>query len=378
MRILISPDKFKGSLTAQQVCEAVRDGLLAADAELEVVMLPLADGGEGMSALLTAFSGGTAVKVSVRDPLFRPVDAVYGISKDGSTAFIEMAAASGLMLLQPAERNPMLTSSIGTGDLIRDALDRGIKQIVLGIGGSATNDGGMGVMSVLGAKFFDAGGKELLPVGASLLQVHTVDATALHPGLHEVAIKILCDVGNPLYGPLGAAFVFAPQKGADEDMVRELDAGLRNFGDVLHWQFDKPMNFVGAGAAGGLGASLVAMANARTLDGVGFITEFMGLKDQVRQADLVITGEGKIDTQTLSGKVVKGVAALAKSWNKPVVAVAGKCELTEDQIKGLFIDKVVVLVDGKTPEPEAMTRGFDLLKERISKAWISMGADKKS
>lgn len=378
MTILIAPDKFKGSLTAPQVCESIKKGLLEIDPSLHIISLPLADGGEGMSALLTSFSGGTSVGVEVRDPLFRNIQATYGISRDGETAFIEMATASGLMLLSHEERNPLKTSSVGTGDLIRHALDRGVKHIVLGLGGSATNDGGMGVVSALGAKFFDSDGQDLLPVGANLSQVDTVDASALHPRLREVSITILSDVGIQLYGALGAAFVFAPQKGADEDMVRQLDAGLRHYSDVLDWQFDKPMNYVGAGAAGGLGISLVAMAQAQSLGGVGFVMDFVGLKDQVLQADLVITGEGKIDVQTLTGKVVKGVAALARSCNKPVLAVAGKCELTEDQIKSIFIDKLVILADGQTPDHEAMTQAYSLLKERVSKAWLAMNADRKS
>ena len=376
--VVIAPDKFKGSLTAQQVCEAVEAGLLAADPALRVISLPLADGGEGMSALLTSFSGGTSVQVSVRDPLFRTIQATYGISRDGETAFIEMATASGLMLLNRDERNPLKTSSVGTGDLVRNALDRGVKHIVLGIGGSATNDAGIGMADALGVEFYDAMGEMLPPIGWSLALVHKVDVSALHPRLREVNITILCDVDNPLHGPEGAAFVFAPQKGADQNMVHQLDEGLRQYGHVLEYQFNKRMDFAGAGAAGGLAVSLVALASVHIRRGADFIMDFVGLEDHIRSAEFVITGEGKIDGQTLSGKVVKGVTDLARKWRKPVMAVAGKSDLTDQELQSMGIGQLVVLADGKTPEQEAMTRAFDLLKDRVSKAWLSMKSDKKA
>jgi len=378
MTILIAPDKFKGSLTAQQVCEAVKEGLLKTDPSLQVISLPLADGGEGMSALLTSFSGGTSLNISVRDPLFRNIQAAYGISRDGGIAFIEMATASGLMLLGREERNPLKTSSVGTGDLVRDALDRGVKHIVLGIGGSATNDAGIGVVHALGVKYFDEHGRILSPVGESLIRVHDVDISSLHPRLHQVSITILCDVDNPLHGPTGAAFVFAPQKGANESMVRRLDQGLRHYGQVLERRFKKSMTFAGAGAAVGLAVSLVAIAPVHIRRGADFIMDFVGLEHHIRSADLVITGEGKIDSQTLSGKVVKGVTDLAQKWNKPVMAVTGKSDLSDQELHAMGVQQLVVLADGKTPEQEAMTGAFDLLKDRVSKAWLAMKSDKKS
>lgn len=369
MKIVIAPDKFKGSLTAQQVCDAVREGLLAADPQLAVVCLPLADGGEGMSQLLTSFSGGTSIHVAVRDPLFRTVDAVYGISNDGTTAFIEMATASGLMLLARGERNPLQTSSAGTGDLVRHALDRGVKHIVLGIGGSATNDAGMGVAAALGAKFLNTAAQVLSPVGDTLAHVQDIDVSQLHPRLGEVQITILCDVENPLHGPQGAAFVFAPQKGATQAMVQQLDNGLRHYGQLLERRFQKSMDFAGAGAAGGLAVSLVAIAQAHIRQGVDFIMDFVNLEEHIRQADLVITGEGKIDAQTLSGKVVKGVADRARQWGKPVVAVAGKSTLNDTQIRAMGIRKLLLLADGHTPEQEAVAGAAALLKKRVSGSW---------
>jgi len=376
--IVIAPDKFKGSLTAQQVCDAVQEGLLEADPSLQVISLPLADGGEGMSALLTTFSGGTSVQTTVRDPLFRHIQAIYGISRDGNTAFIEMAAASGLLLLSPQERNPLKTSSVGTGDLLHQALDRGVKHIVLGIGGSATNDAGMGAVYALGVDFFDAENTLLPPVGESLARVHTVDISALHPRLREISITVLCDVDNPLHGPQGAAYVFASQKGADTDMVQQLDKGLKHYGQVLERQFKKSTSFAGAGAAGGLAVSLAAIAPVQIRRGADFIMDFVGLENHIRSADLVITGEGKIDHQTLSGKVVQGVTTLARKWKKPVLAVGGKSDLTSEQLQSLGVRQLVVLADGRTTEQEAMTRAFDLLKDRVSEAWLALKSDKKS
>jgi len=378
MTILIAPDKFKGSLTAQQVCDAVSAGLLAADPSLHVISLPLADGGEGMSTLLTSFSGGKLLQVSVRDPLFRNIQATYGISRDGETAFIEMATASGLLLLSPEERNPLKTSSVGTGDLVRDALDRGVKHIVLGIGGSATNDAGMGLMEALGVKFLNAAGEPLLPVGENLGRVRQVDVSQLHPFLNLTTVTILCDVDNPLYGPQGAACVFAPQKGADQEMVQVLDEGLKGYSHVLERQFEEPLNFAGAGAAGGLAVSLVAIASAQIRRGTDFIMNFAGLEDLIHSADLVITGEGKIDSQTLSGKVVKGVADRARKWKKTAMVVAGKLDLSDEALQSMGVRPLAVLADGKTSEQEAMTRAFDFLKDRVSQAWLTFKSDKKS
>jgi glycerate kinase len=378
MTIIIAPDKFKGSLTAEEVCQAVREGLWEADPSLRIVSLPLADGGEGMSVLLTTFSGGASVTTPVRDPLFRNIQATYGLSRDGETAFIEMATASGLLLLTPEERNPLKTSSVGTGDLIRDALDRGVKHVVLGIGGSATNDAGMGAAEALGVKFFDEKGDQLRPVGESLACVHKVDTSSGHPRLQEISMTILCDVDNPLSGPQGAAFVFAPQKGADDAMVQKLDEGLQHYGQILEYQFHRSMNFAGAGAAGGLAVSLVAIAAVQIRRGTEFIMDFVGLEDQIRQADFVITGEGKIDRQTLSGKVVKGVTDQARRWAKPVLAVAGRCDLNSEELWALGVGQLVVLADDQTPDQEAMTQAYRLLKARVSMAWKARRSDKKS
>ena len=366
MIILLAPDKFKGSLSAQQVCDAISDGIKSIQKETSIIALPLADGGEGTCELLTSYSGGSMVDVDVRDPLFRMIRSGYGISKDGRTAFLEMAKASGLQLLKKNERNPMVTSTVGTGDLIRHALDAGVEKIIMGIGGSATNDGGMGMADALGMVFNSRSGEKLKPVGENLRHVHSIDRTNEHPKLKSVAFTIFCDVDNPLHGLNGAAYVFAPQKGATDEMVRQLDEGLVRYEAIVEKVFQRGVNFPGAGAGGGLPAMVKALTNVVIRPGMDFIIDFIKLEDHVRGSDLIITGEGKIDEQTLSGKVVRGVADLARKHNKPVVAISGKCDLDEAKIRSLNLSKLITLVDDHTSEEEAMTNAHALIRERVA------------
>ncbi len=364
MKILVAPDKFKGSLSAEEVCEAVREGLLLSDRSIEVISLPLADGGEGTCELLTAYSGGSLVSIIVRDPLFRNLQSGYGISRDGKIAFLEMARASGLQLLKKEERNPLINSTVGTGDLIRHALDRGVEQIIMGVGGSATNDGGMGMAQSLGVVFYSASGEILKPTGENMIRVHSIDISGIHPGLHKVKFTIFCDVDNPLHGIRGAAHVFAPQKGANEKVVRELDQGLKHYERVLEQVVKKSVNFPGAGAGGGLPASIMGLAEVTVRPGMEFIIEFTRLEKQLREADAVITGEGKVDEQTLSGKVVKGIADLSRKYNKPLVILAGKNELGPEQLKTLGASKVVTLVREDIAEESAIRQAFELIVQR--------------
>lgn len=364
MKILVAPDKFKGSLSAQEVCDAVRQGLLSVNNSLQVLSLPLADGGEGTCELLTSYRGGTMVHVTVRDPLFRNIDSAYGLSSDGKIAFLEMAKASGLQLLKKEERNPLINSTVGTGDLIRHALDQGVEQIIMGVGGSATNDGGMGMAQALGAVFYSSSGEALDPTGGNMSRVHTVDLSLVHLRLGRVQFTIFCDVDNPLYGPHGAAHVFAPQKGADERMVRELDEGLKHYEKVLENAVHRKVNFPGAGAGGGLPASIKALADVTIRPGMEFIIEFTQLDAQIRDADVIITGEGKVDSQTLSGKVVKGIADLCRKYNKPLIILAGKNDLDEDSLRTLGATKVVTLMRQGLFEDEAIRRASDLIIER--------------
>lgn len=362
MNILIAPDKFKGSLEATQVCDAIRAALRQCDATINCVDIPLADGGEGTGALLTKFMQGKMIEVSVRDPLFRMINSSYGVSYDGTTAFIEMAKASGLQLLKKEERNPLRTSSVGTGDLIRHALDHGVSKIILGIGGSATNDAGMGIGEALGLRFFSSDGEALHPTGTNLKYVTTIDERQLHPRCANVHVTVLCDVDNPLYGMKGAAVVFAPQKGADAMAVKILDDGLQNAARVFGEKFKVDVNFPGAGAAGGVSVMICALMRTNVRRGMEFITEFTGLEKAVQEADVVITGEGKIDEQTLSGKVLQGVSKLARKYHKPIIAIAGKCDLQPHQLSALGIGHVITLSNSPVSEQIAMQNASEILK----------------
>jgi glycerate 2-kinase len=370
MNILIAPDKFKGSLTAQQVCDAISHALLECDPGLTIYSLPLADGGEGSCELLTTFSNGTFTTVRVHDPLGRPVDAAYGISGDGSVAFMEMAAASGLQLLKKGERNPMITSTRGTGQLIRHALDHGVTKIYLGIGGSATNDAGTGMAEALGVQFLSVNGDILSPIGENLRYIHSIDTSQLHPRLAGIDLTIFCDVDNPLFGLQGAAHVFAPQKGADEKMISALDEGLRHYASLLEKTFHHSVNFPGAGAGGGLPASLKVFTSLTVVPGMPFIINFTGLEEHVRQADIILTGEGKIDRQTLSGKVVNGVAQLARKHHKRLIVVAGTCELSPQELGLLGVSQTITLLNQGISEDYAIEHAATLLRERIREAVV--------
>lgn len=370
MNILIAPDKFKGSLTAQQVCDVIRDVLLELNGSLNIYLLPLADGGEGSCDLLTKFSHGTFTTVRVHDPLGRLIDAAYGISGDGSIAFMEMAAASGLQLVKKEERNPMITTTQGTGELIRHALDNGVTKIFLGIGGSATNDAGVGMAEALGVRFLSVNGDHLNPVGENLRYIHSIDTSLLHPRLASTDLTIFCDVDNPLFGPQGAAHVFAPQKGADQKMVSALDEGLQHYASLLEKTFHRSVNFPGAGAGGGLPASLKVFTSLTVVPGMPFIMQFTGLEEHVKRADIIITGEGKIDQQTLSGKVVNGVAQLARKHQKRLIAVAGSCELSARELEELGVFKIITIRGKEISEDYAMKHAAELLKQHIREALV--------
>jgi glycerate 2-kinase len=373
VNILVCPDKFKGSLSARHVCDAVAQGIREVYPGAHVETVPLADGGEGTCALLTEASEGRRITIQVTGPLFTKVTAHYGISKDCTTAFIEMAEASGLTLLMPEERNPLMTTSLGTGEMILDAIGRGVKNIILGLGGSATTDGGIGMAAALGYHFCDAGGEILKPIGENLIHIHHLRADCVNPALAEVSVIALCDVTNPLYGPEGAAFVYGPQKGADEDAVKLLDAGLRNFRRVIHKHLKISVDFPGAGAAGGLGAGARVFLNASMKKGVNYIIENSGLNEKMAQADLVITGEGKIDNQTFSGKVVSEIINLADSAGKPVIAICGTSEVPEEEAKVRGLRKVISLVDEQTSQKSAIEHAATLTTLRIAQELKKLG-----
>ncbi|MGI5838081.1 MAG: glycerate kinase [bacterium] len=325
LRILVAPDSFKGSLSAAAAAGAIAAGIRRVWPTAAIEELPLADGGEGTVDALIAATGGQRRRRTVQDPLGRPVEAEFGILGDGRTAVMEMAAASGLTLLAPAERNPLTASTYGTGELLRAALDAGCRKIIIGIGGSATNDGGAGMASALGARLFDGEGAELPPGGAALGRLAGIDTGNLDARLRETEIIIASDVDNPLCGPRGASFVYGPQKGATAAMAELLDRSLARYGACLAALTGRNVaEQPGAGAAGGLGAGLLALTGGRLQPGIDVVVAAVGLAERLASKDLAITGEGSLDSQTMYGKVPYGVARLARRCGVPVIAVAGR------------------------------------------------------
>lgn len=324
VQILIAPDSFKDCLGALEVAGALGRGIQRFLPDAGIVMVPMADGGEGTVESIIHATGGKLVRVGVSDPLGRPVDSFFGISGDGQIAVIEMAAASGIELLEPGERNPWITSTAGTGQLIRHALDRGCASFLLGIGGSATNDGGTGMASALGIRFLDERGKPVNPGGGALGALRRIDMSGLDPRIGQAKIRVACDVTNPLTGPEGASVVYGPQKGADPEMVKALDHNLARLARLIDEQLGIKIDRIpGAGAAGGLGAGLMAFLGAELVKGFDMVATTVGLEEEVARADLVITGEGRMDRQTRFGKTPHGVALMARKRGKPVIGVAG-------------------------------------------------------
>ncbi len=329
MKIVIAPDSYKESLSALEVATAIEQGFREIYSDAEYVKLPVADGGEGTVEAMVAATQGCRVEVTVTGPLGEPVAAFYGLSGDKQCAFIEMAAASGLESVPPARRNPLLTTSWGTGELIRHALDAGVTQIIIGIGGSATNDGGAGMVQALGAKLLTKDNQQIASGGQALENLARIDVSELDKRLAGCRIDVACDVTNPLTGPQGATAVFGPQKGATAEMISRLDKALAHFADIIRRDLELDVsNLEGGGAAGGMGAGLYAFCGAKLRPGIEIVTDALHLAEIVADADLVITGEGRIDSQTVHGKVPVGVARVAKRYNLPVIGIAGS--LTPD------------------------------------------------
>ncbi|HDS9358427.1 TPA: glycerate kinase [Enterobacter chengduensis] len=329
MKLVIAPDSWKESLTALEVATAIEDGFREVWPDAEYVKIPVADGGEGTVDAMVAATSGERVVVEVTGPLGTRIPSFYGISGDKQSAFIEMAAASGLELVPASARNPLKTTSWGTGELIRHALDAGVNHIIIGIGGSATNDGGAGMVQALGAKLLNEQGLPLGYGGGELATLAQIDLSGLDPRLAECRIEVACDVSNPLTGPEGATAVFGPQKGATAEMVTALDGALGHYAKIIARDLDiDVLSLAGGGAAGGMGAALYAFCGATLRQGIEIVTDALRLDEQVADADIVITGEGRIDSQTIHGKVPVGVAKVAKRYNKPVIGIAGS--LTAD------------------------------------------------
>ena len=354
MTITLAFDSFKGSLTSEEVADAFQEGLLSALPHCTVNKVCIADGGEGTSEALVRTLKGEWCETIVSDPLGRDIKARYGIIRHEHTAIMEMASASGLPLLKPEERNPMKTTSYGTGHLIANAINQGCRKFLIGIGGSATNDGGTGMLRALGFRFIDKEGHELTGGGEILEHIHRIDNTLALSQLNECLFTVVCDVNNPLYGPNGAAHVFAPQKGADQEMVALLDKGLRNFAEaILRFNAKDIARVPGAGAAGGMGAGLMALLNARLTKGIDVVLDAIHFDDLIMGSDIVVTGEGRIDYQTLMGKAPGGVLERATAQSIPTIAIGG-CICWCRELRESNFKEIICINPDNLPETQAM------------------------
>ncbi|EGR2117036.1 glycerate kinase [Vibrio cholerae] len=374
MKVVIAPDSFKESLTAKQVCDAIQAGLARVWHDAKFVAIPVADGGEGTVQSLVDATQGRLVEVKVMGPQGKRVEAFYGMLGDNQTAVIEMAAASGLHHVPLVQRDPKLTTSFGTGELIRHALDQGVTKLIIGLGGSATNDGGVGMLAALGARFTNADGDPIQLTGGGLRELTHIDLQDFDPRLQHCDILVACDVNNPLCGDKGASAVFGPQKGATPEDVQLLDGALRQFGLLTEKVTGKMvLESAGAGAAGGMGAALLAYTQARLRPGIEIVLETVQLAHQVSDADLVITGEGRIDSQTVHGKTPMGVAKVAKRFDVPVLAL---CGCTGDNYQAVYqcgIDAVFAAVPRAMSLEDALKESdFNLadLAENVARLWV--------
>jgi glycerate 2-kinase len=358
MKFVLAPDSFKESMSAKKAALAMEKGIrkVFPDAFCEIV--PMADGGEGTVESLVDATDGKIIKKEVTGPLGNKVAAEYGLLGDGQIAVIEMASASGLQLVSPGDRNPMTATTYGTGELIRDALDRGVKRILMGIGGSATNDGGAGMLQALGVSFKDQHGKELAWGGGALADLATIDMGGLDARLKQIHIDVACDVTNPLTGPSGASYIYGPQKGANPETAALLDQHLAHYAAVIKEVLGMDIVDVpGSGAAGGLGAGLLAFLHARLKKGVELVIEYTGLSGKISGADFVFTGEGSIDSQTLFGKTLFGVAKVARSHSVPVIAFAGRVGKDIEPLYEYGFSSIVGIMRGAASLEEALASG---------------------
>ncbi len=374
MKIVIAPDSFKESLSAWEAANHIEAGLLKVRKDIDTLKIPLADGGEGTVDALVKGTGGKYIKTKVMDPLNREIEAIFGILGDAETAVIEMTAASGIALLKNHEKDPLVTSTYGTGQLIRRALDEECKKIIIGLGGSATNDGGAGMAQALGIKFLDDDYQQIGPGGGQLSNIKLIDVSGIDPRLKNCRVIAACDVNNPLTGPGGASRVYGPQKGADEKSVELLDKNLKHYAALIHKFMKIDVDHIpGAGAAGGIAAGLMAFCNAYLKPGFDIIKTYLNLEEKIKNADLIITGEGKIDAQTKYGKTPYGMAQLAKKYSIPVIGLAGMLgngyeELYQKGFKSLFS-----IADRPMGLDESMERAAELLAsgaERVFRAML--------
>ena len=369
MNIIVAPDSFKGSLTAAEAADAIVQGVRDVMPEAEIVSIPLADGGEGTVEALALATRGRILQAEVTGPMGDPVEASYGMLGDDVTGVVEMAQAAGLSLVPAQKRNPLLATTYGVGELMRAALDEGCRRLIVGLGGSATSDGGAGMAQALGVRLLSGDGGDLKRGAAALMSLERIDTSGRDPRVEEATIYAASDVTNPLCGPEGAAAVYGPQKGADDQMVRRLDQALVHFAEVVERDLVIDVREMsGAGAAGGLGAGLVALCGAEIRSGPSLVLELLGFEEYLEAADLVLTGEGKVDRQIEFGKAISGVAMLAEKHTVPVVAFAGSLEEEQANLVERGISAVVPIAPGPIEEAAAMAQAGELLQAAAERA----------
>jgi glycerate kinase len=369
MNIIVAPDSFKGSLTAMEAADAIIQGIREALPEAEIVAFPLADGGEGTAEALVLATSGRFVKKRVTGPMGAPVEAMLGVLGDDVTGVVEMAQAAGLTLVPPAERNPLLATTYGVGELILAALDQGCTRLIVGLGGSATNDGGAGMAQALGARLLRADGSEIGRGGAALMSLDRIDVSGVDPRIARSTIWAASDVTNPLCGPEGASAIYGPQKGVSPQMVAMLDKALAHYAEIVERDLQVEVGEVaGAGAAGGLGAGVIAFCNAQIRSGASLVLQVMGFESYLEAADIIFTGEGKIDRQIEFGKAISGVALLAEKHGVPVVAFTGSLEEEPAKLAKRGIHAVMPIAPGPIDEQQAMSRASELLQAAAERA----------
>lgn len=378
MKVVIAIDSFKGSLTSFEAGDAVKAGILRAVNDAEIVIKQVSDGGEGMTGAFMKILGCKPVTVTVSDPLLRKITAVYGYNAEKRLAVMEMAAAAGLTLLKDSERNPLMTSTFGVGEMIADAIRRGAREFIIGIGGSATNDGGMGMLRALGFKFPDTEGNNVRLCGQGLRDIVGMDISEAMPILKECQFRIACDVKNPLCGENGCSAVFGPQKGLKEPYIKKMDQWLASYADIAGRVFHKVnKDYPGSGAAGGLGFAFKTFLNAELVPGFDLVMDVTGLEEDIKTADVIVTGEGCLDEQSFMGKVPGGVAAVAKKYGKPVIAFAGMIK-DEEKLCGHGIDAMFPITEKtmsleEAMKPETAKRNLAMTAERVFCTYESAG-----
>jgi|SRR6056297_234835 len=363
MNFVLAPDKFKGSLTGLEFCDAVAEGIRSVMPNADIVKLPLADGGDGTIEVVNYYLKGEIVNIEVNNPFFQPIRASYLYSESTKTAFIEMAEASGVKLLSTSELDCKNATTLGTGEMIVDAIDKGALTIILGIGGSATNDCGIGMATALGYKFLDKNGQIVKPIGANLSRIDKIDNSRVHQRINEVVFKVACDVTNPLYGKNGAAHVYAAQKGATQEDIGLLDQGLQDFSKIINPFFKVDAQSIeGAGAAGGMGIATKVFLNGNLEPGIKLIKKLANFDERIVGADWVISGEGKLDIQTLSGKTIDGILTSLKKSNGKLAVFCGMIELEKQALEDIGISYAASVMDTAVDLEDALQNSKDYLK----------------